>query len=321
MPYKFTYHKKLDSRIVAEAEKVLNTKIIRAEKMGHGEVNHVYKLVGKRKSYLARVFQYKGWLEPGKLQWIDRQLIKHRIPRARILYYTNSHKFFPHGFMLAEFLEGHNGQVAVKRGLISLGEAYYQIGQILRQVHKIKLRQFGSLTNPKRQYADFLEWKLKEDVTEKFRLLKAAKKIDPQLEPVVKQKLVELLMPFNRAFKPVLNHGDPNRENAIWTADRRLILIDWDNAFASTWLEDYADLTFWADFKHNKDFTRRRLEIFNKNFFKSHGLGGYKLFHIKKIEKALHIIKCMKLLTYYQFDKQNNSDFLETKRKLLKLLN
>jgi thiamine kinase-like enzyme len=316
----FRYNKRIDKQVASAVFEVLGVPVKKVRRIVQGEINHTYKIITPNLVLLARVFQYKGWLEKEKLMWIEKQLARRRIPHAKILYFSKSVKYFPFGFMITEFIEGTDGRNAVNRGEISLGFAYKQIGKTLRKVHKIKLKRFGDINNGKGGHSDFLAWKLQKEISPRLKELSAVKGLPRNLSLQVRQKVTQALLPFRFRLKPVLNHGDPNRENAIWSSDRKWVLIDWDNAISSTWVEDYADLTFWAGFRGNTDFTPRRLEIFKGNFFKTYGKHQFNKQEVAQIEYALHIIKCIKLLTYYHFEKQNRRDFLAVKEKLGLLL-
>ena len=316
----FRYNKNIDRQVVSAVSSVLNVNAKKAVKMKHGEVNHVYKLIAEKEFFLVRVFKNKDWPETGKLLWIDKQLMVHSIPHAKILYYSRSNKFFPFGFMITQFIGGYNGEQAVEKRQLSLAKTYYNIGKILKKVHAIKIKKFGVVNNGSGNYSNFLKWKLDRDVRRRFTELRATKKFTKEIAIKTEKKVRECLSPFAPKFKPVLNHGDPNRGNCIWSTDKRWILIDWDNAISSTWIEDYTDLTFWADFRKNKSFTTNRLRIFKKNFFLGYGKVEFSRDQLGQIEHGLHIIKCMKLLPYYYFGKKDMGDFYETERKLLKLI-
>jgi len=288
--------------------------------MSHGEVNYVYKVVTEKGSFLAKVFRNRNWPEKGKLPWIEHQLQKYNIPHAKILFYSKSAKPFRFGFMISEFVEGKNGVMACKTGQLTLAQAYFKIGRTLKSVHKIKVSRFGSINNGKGESSNFFEWKLKKEILERLKKLKLTKKFPNNLDAEIVRQVTASLLPFNNRFRAVLNHGDPNRENALWSVKKQWVLIDWDNAQASTWLEDYADVSFWFDFKGRTTKATRLRNIFIKNFFLGYGKTEFKPDEVAQIAHGLYIIKCLILLDYYYFSKQNLKDFAMAKRKLYSLL-
>ncbi len=316
----FRYNKKIDKQITVASAKVLGVLVKRAIKMKHGEVNHVYKVVTDNGNFLVRIFQYRTWPEEGKLKWIEKQLSKHKIPHAKILYYSRSHEFFKFGFMVTEFLEGPNGNQAEKLRKISLSRAFYETGKILKKVHSIKIKKFGSVPSMGISTPGFVEYKL-NSMKSKIGFLERLKAIKPGLYPRIAQNVKQTLLTFNKGFYPVLVHNDANRENAILTPDRGWILVDWDNAYAGAWLEDYADLTYWVNWDRKPTHAKQVHAIIKKNFFKGHGLGGFNLQQIEKIELALHLMKAINMMIYYFNFKHSPKEFRKTKRKLLKLLN
>ena len=146
------------------------------------------------------------------------------------------------------------------------------------------------------------------------------KAVKPNLHPLVEAKIKPILLQLTNKFFPVLVHSDPNRENAIFTPNREWILIDWDNAYAGSWLEDYTDLTYWADWGRKPSHAKRMRTLINKNFFKGYGASNFTQEQIIKVEKVLHIIKAINMLVYYYYFKKNHPEFTKTQKKLLKLL-
>ena len=313
------YDRKMDSGIATAVAHVLDVRVKKAIKMSHGEVNHVYKIVTGKGTFLARIFKHKSWQENGKLQWIEKQLTEHNIDHAKILYYSKSGKFFPHGFMITEFLEGNNGNEAVKKRQISLSKAFFKTGWALKKVHRIKIKKFGKINNGKGQNVNFIENKLLA-VKARIRRLETGNSIKPRLYPLIEKFVIDNLGQFSRSFVPVLNHGDANRENAIYTPKGEWVFIDWDNAYAGAWIEDYTELTYWVDWDRKPAHAKRIHELIRKNFFKGYGSHDFSDEQIQKIEKALHIIKVTNMMQYYHFAKKSPAEFKKTREKLYKML-
>lgn len=315
----FKYDEKIDALIGPAVEKVLGRVVKNVVKMKQGEVNHVYKIITTKTPLLARVFQYSAWPEPGQLQWIESQLSKHKIPHAKILYYNRGAKFFPHGFMITEFIEGLNGNRAVSLHKMPLPRIFLETGKILKQVHAIKVKKYGSIKYGKGEVKDYLKFKLKQVKNQLGNLYKN-KAIERNLYPEISIKLKQGLGSFKNKFFPVLTHSDANRDNMIISRTGKLILVDWDNASAQIWLDDYAELTYWTDWKRNPKAAKQRHELITKNFFKGYGRHNFSPAQIIKIEKCLHIIKAVNMMDYYYHIKQSIQEFKKTKLKLLMLL-
>lgn len=315
----FRYNKGIDRQIAAASSKVVGVTVKSVVKMSHGEVNHVYKIIAHEGVYLARIFRHKDWQEKGKLQWVEKQLTLHKIQHAKILYYSQSNKFFPHGFMVTEFLAGCNGNEAVKRKQISLSKAFFKTGQALKKVHQIKIKKFGKIRNGNGESSDFIEGKLKA-VKQRIKRLETVNAVKPQLYPIIESLVKNNLCQFSKHFTPVLNHGDANRENAIYIPKGDWVLVDWDNAYAGIWLEDYAELTYWVDWERKSDHAKRVYTLIHKNFFKGYDAHNFTDGQIVKIERVLHIIKTTNMMVYYYFVKKTPSEFKKTRKKLYNLI-
>lgn len=316
----FRYKKFIDAKIKTAAAGAIKVLVTDAQKIQMGEYNYVYKVLTSRGPVLARVFRRKYWPEAGKLQWIEKQLRKQHIPHAKILYYSRDSGYFPNGFMVTEFLEGGDGRTAVNAGRLSLAQAFVNIGRALKKVHRIKVRKFGLVNYGQGENSDFISQRVIKNLQQHSKDLLRIKIMQPEIYKIAQEVLVRDLSPFNRRFKPVLVHRDPARENAIYTPDKKWVLVDWDNAISSTWLEDYADLTFWADYKTSSAAAGRKKVLIEKNFFRGYGKTSFTKAEIKIIERSLHIIKCVQMLPYYYFTQKNMDGFRYIKNKLNRLL-
>lgn len=315
----FHYHKGIDRLIVKAVSSAMKVEVKKAVKIKHGEVNHVYKIITSRGNLLARVFKNKNWPAKESLPWIEKQLAKHKIPHAKILYYSRSSKFFPFGFMVTEFIQGPNGNEAVKLGRISFSQAFEKTGKMLRKVHAIKARKFGSINNKQDQYSDFIKFKLLR-ARNNLKRLESHNLIQRGLYKVVEKQIKETFLPFQKSFFPVLNHADANRENAILSPDGQWVFVDWDNAYFGIWLEDYTELTYWVDWKRKPIHAKRIHALINKNFFKGYGGHQFSQTQIADLEKTLHLIKATNMMIYHWFSKKDQADFKKSKSKFLKLL-
>lgn len=316
----FFYSKTIDKQVTVAVQKILKVPEAQAVKLAGGEVNHVYRVTAQNKEYLVRVFKNKFWPEDGKLLWIEKQLAKRRIPHAKILHYSRASTYFPFGLMISEFLEGVDGGTAVRKRKLTLAQAYEYIGSATRKVHSIHIKKFGHVNNGKGAYVNFLKWKT-DKVHERFAQFELTKEFESDIAQQVEMRVKGVLSPFVKRFSPVLVHGDPNRDNAVWTKDKQWVLIDWDNARAGIWLEDYADISFWIQFKGRSASVRRgKLALYRKHFFTGYGKVSFRPREIERIEYGLHILQCVNLLPYYYFNKKNLADFKATKKRLYQLL-
>jgi len=301
---KFRYNKTLDAKVKKAVAAVLKTEVLTAQKTTDGEVNHVYKVETKKGIFIARIFKNKYWPEDGKLQWIERQLRKHKIPHAKMLYYTRKGPHFPYGFMITEFIEGKMARLAIENGDMTREQFYAEVAKTLRKVHRIKTKRFGNWKNGLGHSSSFVkEWQ--EKVRIRIRELKGSKYYDEELEERVVILLGKLLTPLEKKLKPVLTHGDPGNDNCIWTNDKHLVLIDWDNALAAIWLRDLADLTYWGSYAKSLGRTgeERRKKI-RRAFLKGYGKVNLTPVEISRVEKALHMYHAVNLMPYYNDDKR-----------------
>jgi len=306
MPKVCRYNKGTDRKIVLAVEDALKTKVIGCVKMQNGAVNHVFKISTAKGDVIARIFKFENWPEDGKLEWIEKSLATRKIPHARLLYFTRDKKYFPHGFMVQEFVPGIDGWDAIRSGFCTIGESYFEKGKILKRIHQIKIKKFGPIKGGKGKSSNFITYKLNRA----NRLLKRLIK-DKAIGDVTRKfdnKVWEILEPFNKGFKPVLIHGDATRKNTIWSKDNGLILIDWDNAWSGIWLWDFIELSWW--WRHLKIWRdKEKRKIARKGFFKGYGKIGYTTREIQTLEHGLHLIKSVERLHFFYYDNKNKPFF------------
>ena len=311
-------HKNIDKVILRAVEKVLKSKVLDIKKMGYGEVNHVYKIKTEKNTVIARVFGYSDRPANGKLQWIEKQLTKHHILHAKLLYYPRNSKYFRYGFMLSEFVDGLNGSQDYDKGIHTLSQSYKQSGKILRKIHQIKSKRYGNINYGQGQYPDYLEMELKK-VKKTINVLIKHKAFPADISEKVATVIRTCLEPYKHTFHPVLIHGDASRENSIWAKGKEFILVDWDNAKFSIWMRDFIEYSFWwMHLPEWKSGSKRK--IARKAFFKGYGKVEYTPKDIDVIQHGLHLVKSVEMLYYYLLEKNDVKNFRVVKKNLFKLL-
>ncbi|MFA6171904.1 MAG: aminoglycoside phosphotransferase family protein [Patescibacteria group bacterium] len=297
------YDKKTDGKIIQAVKSVLKTGVISCVKMKNGDVNHVFKITTAKGEVIARIFKFENWPEDGKLEWIERRLAKNKIPHAKLLFFTRDKRYFPHGFMISEFIEGEDGFDAIKNGCCTIAQSYFEKGKILKKVHQIKVKKFGPINEGKGKSLNFLNYKL-ERANRFLNRLAADKMIKTEVIGIFNEKVEKILGPYNKDFKPVLIHGDATRKNTIWSKKNGLMLIDWDNAWSGIWLWDFIELSWWwRHLKSWKDKGKRKTA--RAAFFRGYGKTACSSRQIDKIERGLHLIKSVERLHYFYYDREN----------------
>ena len=314
----YNYKKSVDKRIVLAVEHILKVKVLANKKMVNGEINHVYKIITDKKTIIARVFRYANQPADGMLQWIEKQLTKHKIPHAKLLYYSRDNNFFPNGFMVSECVEGLNGTQDLEADLHTLAQSYEQSGKILKKIHKIGGKRYGQIHNGKGECQDYIGMELKQ-VHSKLADLIERKVLSIDTINQTIQTIKNSLEPHRHTFRPVLIHGDASRENSIWVKGKSFILVDWDNATFSIWMRDYIELSWW--WLHLSEWkSEEKRKIARKAFFKGYGKVEYSPKDIDSIQYGLFLIKSIEKLHYYLLDKRDIKNFNFVKKIFLNLL-
>ncbi len=319
MPDIYSYKKIIEKKIISAVENVLHTKVLSATKLKAGEINHVYKVITTQGEYVARVFRYKNWPEANKLEWIEKQLLKHRVLHAKIIYCTRNKDHFPNGFMLSEFVRGTSGTDAVKQKLLSETELYEKLGKLARLIHGIAVQRHGLINSGKGQFTNYLDMPL-TDAKRLLNLLtkKGALKQDPYEQ--VKKIVETIINKYKQHITPVLLHGDMSETNIIVTPNKNIILIDWDNARAGFWLSDFIELSRRHLAEKSWSANPLRMKKARNAFFKGYGKTPFTNRQLLTLEKTLLLIRYIWQMNYYFFDNKNPKNFNAIKRAFYKLL-
>src|SRR3989344_8786553 len=120
---------KIDKTITEVVENDLKTKVISINRMEAGEVSFVYKIKIKDGGILiTKVFRSHEFIpSKDKLEWIEGQLEKHRIPFAKTYKLDSSSNIFPNGYMIQEFIEGKSGFDLIINEEMSFGEYFNKL--------------------------------------------------------------------------------------------------------------------------------------------------------------------------------------------------
>lgn len=315
----YTYKKSIDKKVVKAVEAVLKTAAISSTKLKAGEINHVYKIVTLKKTYIARVFRYKQWPEPGKLEWIEKQLTKLRVPHAKLIYSSRDNTWFPNGFMILEFIEGLSGTEVIQQGLLTETELYRAFGMLAKKFHGVKIKKFGPVNGGQGLHENFTEMQL-NGIRKILNLLTKKKALSTNPHPQVEQLINNTLRKFKKQIQPVLLHGDMSETNAIVSKNKKVILIDWDNARAGFWLADFIELTRRQLFLKEWTSNPKRMRAARSAFFAGYGKIPFSPKKLAALEQTLQVIRQIWQMNYYCFDNIDRKKFNTVKQLFYKLL-
>lgn len=72
-------------RIKTKVEDVLHAKVESIVRVANVPNNAVYRVLAGEKAYIFKTYKQNDWPEDGKLAFINKQLIEHRISCARLI--------------------------------------------------------------------------------------------------------------------------------------------------------------------------------------------------------------------------------------------
>ncbi|MEJ0020976.1 MAG: aminoglycoside phosphotransferase family protein [Candidatus Doudnabacteria bacterium] len=309
----FPYKKSIDSKVVKAASEILGVPVISSSRLKGGVVNYVYKLKTAERTVVVKVFRNRFWPEDGKLQWIEKQFAKHKVPHAKMIYYSRNNKYFLFGLMISEYVAGLNAMEAVKKGVHTMADSYKATGNLLKRVHKIKLKKFGQINYGKGTDSNFINRELKK-ATGLIEKLIHHKNLKHEILNKFISAVRNGLEPFKKRFKPVLIHGDATRDNSILANNGEFILIDWDNAKSNIALWDYFVLTSWWPIGPEFKNPAKKKEL-KQAFFDGYGRSGFTNDEIEHIEPAIHLLIYAAVMDFFLFNKKDYKSFGQTRKQ------
>lgn len=316
MPDIYKYNKTIDKKVAKAVAKILKTEVTSCTKFAKGEINHVYKVETTKGVFVARVFRYKDWPEKEKLPWIEKQLTKSSIPHAKTLYYSRSSTYFPNGLMIQTYIVGSLGTEAVKTKLITEQQLYAGLGKVTARLHKIPCPAFGSPVDKTKQFKDYVKMQTQRtgeilDSLVKVKVLPSA--VVTTTKDILNKKLNLLAGKLN----PVLLHGDMSPSNVIVGKDKKLYLIDWDNARSGIWPAEYIEL---SRRQIVGNLPQAQAAMLRKSFYKGYGKKNLTNKQLEKLEGELMIIRQIWQMHYYYFDRKEKTNFLKIRKVFYSLL-
>lgn len=302
------YSEKKSKQIPIALKEVLGLQVNSIKRLKGGEVNHSFRVDTNNGPVIVRVFGYKHWPKEESLRLIEKKLEELKIRQSKIIYFNRSKKYFKHGFMVGEWIDGVPGNKAINRGLVKRAEITKQTAKILKKVHTIKFKKFGKPPFKKgKGTKDFSHFVLNFDSKNNLGKLVKEKLIPNNLVDSGINLLKDLLNKIDFTVEPVMVHSDPAPDNVIWTK-KGPVLIDWDGAKATSWIYDAAWITYWLG------------EKMRKPFLQGYGAKNIKMTDFRLLENIFHLALCLELLPYYAYSVQDKTRLKPTIKKLKKII-
>jgi Ser/Thr protein kinase RdoA (MazF antagonist) len=280
------------------AESVLGAGACAVSPLAFGNINRVFKVESKERACVVKVFTCADWPEAGKLPWVESQLDRSDVPRARLLHYTRDDALFPHGFSVSEFVEGENCKAAVREERLTPARYFELAGDLLRRVHAIRPPRHGNIGDGAGTNDDFIAWLLSCDLRDRMREMDDGTRPAETLYPLIERAVEPVLRRFESRFRPALLHADATPKNGLLDGAGRFILVDWDEAIAGFWVKDYTNLTYWYSYIAREDDKRERADEVANAFFRGYGEPGFEREELREIEHALHTTQAADILAY-----------------------
>ncbi|MDQ2785785.1 MAG: aminoglycoside phosphotransferase family protein [Chloroflexota bacterium] len=286
----FEYTEEIAQRLPTVLHEALGCHVRSVERLLSGQVTYAFRVEADGGPMLVKVFRYAHVPRRETVTFVEETLARVGIRHAETRYFDATDAYFPHGFLIGEWITGPLVSDALKDGSVSRDAFCAAVAALLRQVHAVRFDTFGfpPLRSSGEQFPDLVAFMRAEDRVEELHALVDAGKADAALIAAGQERLERCYAAIDFPVQPVLVHGDPSGDNVIQTADGP-VLIDWDNATITSWVHDLAWITFWCGPAAYAPFMR------------GYGATGEDETHIRALEAAFHTRLALQLPHYFAF--------------------
>jgi aminoglycoside phosphotransferase (APT) family kinase protein len=287
----FEYSEEIPQRLPTVLHRALGYHVTSVEWMRSGQVTYAFRAETDQGPVLVKVFRYAHVPRRATITFVEAALAPLGIPYARTRHFDASDNYFPHGFLVADWVAGTLRSDDLAAGRITRGAFCTEVAAVLRRVHEARFDTFGipPLQTEGERFPDLVAFmRSGEDRPSELQTLVDAGKVDAALIDAGKRRLEERYAAIDFPVQPVLVHGDPSADNVI-DAAQGPVLIDWDNAQVSSWVHDLAWLTFWYGSEAYDPFMR------------GYGTPDDDEAHIRALEAAFHMRLALQLPLYFAF--------------------
>jgi len=283
-------------QLIKTAEEKLGQKILSSNRIASGEVNQTYKLDTLTKPYILRYkdFDFSWATDP---EFVSKSLSKLSIPQAKTIYFENNPDK-NYCIEIQEFIDREAADIAIHNNRLPKVDYYQKLGKILRKIHSVQTNRFGHINTNEKFYIDVDSyWRSEfEDRVKDINKLQEKVKLDTT---EISDKFSKLISSLDIDLFPVLIHSDATPDNAIYTKEKQLILIDWDGAIGDCWMRDFAWLTFFSDYNDDHYEISPTQKLLTDSFFEGYGRIDIEHNEFLELQKAYHLALSVNLLDYY----------------------
>lgn len=293
-------------------QEVVNEKVININKITTGKYNEVYKIDSEKNSYIIRIFPNKEWPEEGKLKFVNYKLVENGILCPKIYEINYSDKDFENGFMIEEFIAGDNASELWNYGFSH--ESYFEgVARFVSSFHKVNIENYGYIGSGIANHNQFNRF-IEMDINRFFNNIQEDSIFT---EKEVKEIRDVILMNFEpiEQLPSVLCHNDIHPGNVI-IRNGDFIMLDWDNAISSNWVQDFSTMTYWIQLLDTKENYRKYKKIFLDNYDTE-----FKVNDLDKVEATFHLYVGINLLSHFRDKKDLFEKALKNIREKIFVLN
>jgi aminoglycoside phosphotransferase (APT) family kinase protein len=292
----YEYTDEIAQRLPTVLHETLGCHVRSVERLLSGQVTYAFRVETDDRPLLVKVFRYAHVPRRATAPFVGEALARVGVRHAETRYFDENDAYFPHGFLVDEWITGPLVSDALKERHLSHDDFCTSVAAVLRRVHAVRFDAFGipPLQSADERFPDLVAFMHSQDRVEELHALVAAGKVDATLITAGRERLERCYAAIDFPVQPVLVHGDPSGDNVIQTADGP-VLIDWDNASVSSWVHDLAWITFWYGPEAYAPFLR------------GYGATDEDEAHIRTLEAAFHTRLALQLPLYFAFALQDDT--------------
>src|SRR6185437_8473401 len=187
----YEYTDGIAQRLPTVLHEVLDCDVRSVERLLSGQVTYAFRVETDDGPLLVKVFRYASVPRRATAPFVGEALARVGVRHAETRYFDETDAYFPHGFLVDEWIAGPLVSDALKDRSVSRDDFCVSVAAVLRRVHTVRFDAFGipPLQSVDERFPDLVAFMRSQDQVEELHALVDAGKADAALITAGRERL------------------------------------------------------------------------------------------------------------------------------------